>query len=130
MVVVEKGSPVAGAAIEAAHEYLDKNQGAKVEVVKIISKKYMKTILREWIWFLLVLKVGEQSVVEVEAMGEAMATVNTVSRYDDCMHFHKTNPHVQTHDQFIDQLHVRPHDLPKLWCQDSFTLLQCFFSGL
>ena len=37
MVVVEKGSPVAGAAIEAAHEYLDKNQGAKV--VKIISKK-------------------------------------------------------------------------------------------
>ena len=39
VVVVEKGSPVAGAAIEAAHEYLDKNQGAKVEVVKIISKK-------------------------------------------------------------------------------------------
>ena len=38
------------------------------------------------------LKVGEQSVVEVEAMGEAMATVNMVSRYDDCMHFHKTNP--------------------------------------
>lgn len=33
VVVVEKGSPVAGAAIEAAHEYLDKNQGAKVEVV-------------------------------------------------------------------------------------------------
>ena len=30
--------------------------------------------------------------VEVEAMGEAMATVNMVSRYDDCMHFHKTNP--------------------------------------
>ena len=48
VVVVEKGSPVAGAAIEAAHEYLDKNQGAKVEVVKIISKKKcMKTILRE-----------------------------------------------------------------------------------
>ena len=42
------------------------------------------------------LKVGEQSVVEVEAMGEAMDTVNTVGRYDDCMHFHKTNHHVQS----------------------------------
>ena len=32
VVVIEKGAPVAGSAVEAAREYLDKNQGAKVDL--------------------------------------------------------------------------------------------------
>ena len=48
MVVVEKDSPAASVAVQAAQEYLDKNQGAKV------GKR------TSWISFEVIEKVSEQ----------------------------------------------------------------------